>query len=110
MRKSYALWKQKATHGKREERDARSNWHRCYEEPTGGRRSERSIGQREIERERRSGYSEGRKMVDETRNQMMQNLFGDQSEDEEEEEEEVDSEHHAAAAAAAAANHSDYQS
>ncbi|KAJ8484866.1 hypothetical protein OPV22_017351 [Ensete ventricosum] len=49
-------------------------------------------------------------MVDETRNQMMQNLFGDQSEDEEEEEEEVDSEHHAAAAAAAAANHSNYQS
>lgn len=45
-------------------------------------------------------------MVDETRNQMMQNLFGDQSE--EEEEEEVDSEHHHHHAAAA--NHSDYQS
>ncbi|XP_064938481.1 protein LEO1 homolog isoform X3 [Musa acuminata AAA Group] len=43
-------------------------------------------------------------MVDETRNQMMQNLFGEQSEDEEEEEEEVDSEQHDAA------NHSDYQS
>ncbi|KAJ0973936.1 hypothetical protein J5N97_015901 [Dioscorea zingiberensis] len=39
----------------------------------------------------------GREIEDETRNQMMQNLFGDQSEDEEEdEEEEVDSEHDAA--------------
>lgn len=44
-----------------------------------------------------------REIGDETRNQMMQNLFGEQSE-EEEEEEEVDSEHEAAA------NHSDYQS
>lgn len=39
---------------------------------------------------------------DETRNQMMQNLFGDESEDEEEEE--VDSEPEAAA------NNSEYQS
>ncbi|XP_039114290.1 LOW QUALITY PROTEIN: protein LEO1 homolog [Dioscorea cayenensis subsp. rotundata] len=40
----------------------------------------------------------GREIEDETRNQMMQNLFGDQSEEEEEdeEEEEVDSEHDAA--------------
>ncbi|WOL05153.1 hypothetical protein Cni_G13879 [Canna indica] len=43
-------------------------------------------------------------MADKTRNQMMQNLFGEQSEDEEEEEEEVDSERDVAA------NHSDYQS
>lgn len=43
-------------------------------------------------------------MADETRNQMMQNLFGEQSEDEEEEEEEVNSVHEAAA------NHSDYES
>ncbi|KAG0468708.1 hypothetical protein HPP92_018036 [Vanilla planifolia] len=42
-----------------------------------------------------------RETEEETRNQMMQNLFGDQSE---EEEEEVDSEHEAEA------NHSDYQS
>lgn len=46
-----------------------------------------------------------RDMEEETRNQMMQNLFGDQSEEEEEEEaEEADSEHEAAA------NHSDYPS
>ncbi|KAJ0973953.1 hypothetical protein J5N97_015918 [Dioscorea zingiberensis] len=39
----------------------------------------------------------GQEIEDETRNKMMQNLFGDQSEDEEEdEEEEVDSEHDAA--------------
>lgn len=44
-----------------------------------------------------------REIGDETRNQMMQNLFGEQSEDEEEEEE-VDSDREAAA------NHSDYQS
>ncbi|XP_074587754.1 protein LEO1 homolog [Curcuma longa] len=44
-----------------------------------------------------------RDMTDETRNQMMQNLFGEQSEDEEEEEE-VNSVHEAAA------NHSDYES
>ncbi|KAG6538477.1 hypothetical protein ZIOFF_003600 [Zingiber officinale] len=44
-----------------------------------------------------------RDMADETRNQMMQNLFGEQSEDEEEEEE-VNSVHEAAA------NHSDYES
>jgi len=44
-----------------------------------------------------------REIGDETRIQMMQNLFGEQSE-EEEEEEEVDSEHDAAP------NHSDYQS
>ncbi|KAG1365520.1 protein LEO1 [Cocos nucifera] len=44
-----------------------------------------------------------RDMEEETRNQMMQNLFGDQSE-EEEEAEEADSEHEAAA------NHSDYPS
>ncbi|KAJ6853480.1 protein LEO1-like protein [Iris pallida] len=44
-----------------------------------------------------------REIEEETRNQMMQKLFGEQSE-EEEEEEEVDSEHDAAT------NHSDYQS
>ncbi|PKA64939.1 hypothetical protein AXF42_Ash011541 [Apostasia shenzhenica] len=44
-----------------------------------------------------------RETEEETRNQMMQNLFGDQSE-EEDEEEEVNSEHEAAA------NHSDYHS
>lgn len=45
-----------------------------------------------------------RDMEEETRNQMMQNLFGDQSEEEEEEAEEVDSGHEAAA------DHSDYPS
>lgn len=56
---------------------------------------------------RREGNSNSNNMEDAARNEMMQNLFGEQSEDEEEESEdepEIDSEHERAA------NQSDYPS